>query len=334
MNRSLSHTIADFAAVAPRISGSISAISSSTIIFLIFRSQPRLSTIYHRIMFGMSIADIMASTAMALTTLPMPRNDDPVWNRRYYGSYNGKIFWSDQTKLGNELTCAAQGFFYATGISITFAYNGMLCVYYACAIAFRMHEKDIRNKVEPVLHGVPLVLGLGNAIPAFMYHFYTPITNEEAWCTLRSLSVESRPVLTFYFRYNLTATIGGLLVQIVVSLCLVIWRVRKNGKLLKKMVDNSDIQVEERVTAAHQNTRLIIYQSLAYIGTLLLTLAFPFARNMMYRDVGGLQRFTYKDAALYALLGKLMVVFIPLQGFFNFIIFLWHKGKANRERKP
>ena len=321
MDRSLSTTIADFAAVAPRISGTISVISSSTIIFLIFRSQPRLSTIYHRIMFGMSFADIMASTAMALTTLPMPRNDDP-------GSYGGKVSWSDQIKLGNEHTCAAQGFLYTTGISIMFTYNGMLCLYYACAIAFRMNEKDIRKKVEPVLHGVPLVLGLGPAIPAFMYHFYTPITNE-AWCTLLAKNISKRPVLIFYFRYQLSASIGGLLVLIVVSLCLVIWRARKNGKLLKEMVDNNDIQVEERVTAAHQSTKLIIFQSLAYIGALLLTLVFPLVRNMMYRSVGGLEKFTDKDAALYALLGKFMVVFIPLQGFFNFIIFLWHKGKGN-----
>ena len=324
MDRSLSNTIADFAAVTPRISGTISAISSSTIIFLIFRSQPRLSTIYHRIMFGMSIADIMGSTAMALTTLPMPRNDDPFWNNKKYGSY-----WSDQTKLGNENTCAAQGFFYATGVIIMFTYNGVLCVYYACAIAFRMNEKDIRKKVEPVLHGVPLLLGLSPVIPAFMYHFYVPITNE-AWCTLMPQKIES-PVLTFYFRYQLPASIGGLLVVIVISLCLVIWRVRKTGKLLKKLNDNSDIQVEERVTAAHQNTKLIISQSLAYIGALLLTLVFPLVRNMMYRSVGSLKQFTDEDAALYALLGKFMVVFMPLQGFFNLIIFLWHKGKSNIE---
>mmetsp|Transcript_26409 Transcript_26409/g.39120 ORF Transcript_26409/g.39120 Transcript_26409/m.39120 type:complete len:333 (+) Transcript_26409:69-1067(+) len=325
---SLYSTIADFAALAPRISGTISAISSSTIIFLIFRSQPRLSTIYHRIMFGMSFADIMASTAMSLTTLPMPRNDDPVWNRKDYGSYNGETFWSDQTKIGNEQTCTVQGFFFSTGISIMFAYNGMLCFYYACAIAFRMHEKDIRKKVEPFLHGVPLVLGLCPAIPAFMYHFYTPITND-AWCTMRVKHVDTAPVSMFIFRY-LPASIGGLVVLIVISLCLVIWRVRKNGKLLKEMVDHNDIQVEERVTAAHQNTKLIIFQSLAYIGALLVTLAFPLVRIMM--GVDGYWNFTDKEAAVYVLMGKFMVVLVPLQGFFNLIIFLWHKGKGNRAK--
>jgi hypothetical protein len=193
-----------------------------------------------------------------------------------------------------------------------------------------MNEKDIRKKVEPVLHGVPLLLGLGHVIPAFMYHFYTPIENE-AWCTLKLRRISKRPVLAFYSRYQLSASIGGLLVVIVVSLYLVIWRVRKNGKVLKKLIDNSDIQVEERVSAAHQNTKLIIFQSLAYVGALLLTLVFPLVRNMMYRSVGGLKQFTDEDAALYALLGKFMVVFMPLQGFFNLIIFLWHKGKSNIE---
>jgi len=279
-------------------------------------------------MFGMSFADIMASTAMSLTTLPMPRNDDPVWNRKGYGSYNGETFWSDQTKIGNEQTCAVQGFFFSTGISIMFAYNGMLCFYYACAIAFRMHEKDIRKKVEPFLHGVPLVLGLCPAIPAFMYHFYTPITND-AWCTMRVKHVDTAPVSMFIFRY-LPASIGGLVVLIVISLCLVIWRVRKNGKLLKEMVDHNDIQVEERVTAAHQNTKLIIFQSLAYIGALLVTLAFPLVRIMM--GVDGYWNFTDKEAAVYVLMGKFMVVLVPLQGFFNLIIFLWHKGKGNRAK--
>jgi hypothetical protein len=62
----------DYAAVMPRFSGSLSAISSAAIIYVILRSEKGLSGIYHRIMFGMSTADILGSLAMALTSLPMP----------------------------------------------------------------------------------------------------------------------------------------------------------------------------------------------------------------------------------------------------------------------
>jgi len=82
-----------YAAAVPKITGSISAVSSSLIIYLICRSKPKLSTIYHRIMFCMSVADILASTAMALTTLPMPRNDDPYWTEIVGSS----VLWRGQT---------------------------------------------------------------------------------------------------------------------------------------------------------------------------------------------------------------------------------------------
>ena len=111
-------------------------------------------------MLGMSVADIMASTAMALTTLPMPGNDDPYWAETFLIAEGdpdglGTVYWRDQTKLGTRQTCAAQGFFVATGIIIMFSYNGTLCVYYACAIALRMKEANIRKKIEPVIHGLP-----------------------------------------------------------------------------------------------------------------------------------------------------------------------------------
>ena len=63
-----------FAAIAPRFSGSLSAIASGLIIVAILKSDTKMKTVYHRIMFFMSCADISASIAMALTTIPMPQH--------------------------------------------------------------------------------------------------------------------------------------------------------------------------------------------------------------------------------------------------------------------
>jgi hypothetical protein len=81
----------DFAVLAPRYSGGASVLASSTIIYLIFKSQTKLRTsIYHRIMLGMSSADVLRSIAIGLTTLPMDRN---------YIQYGGWD-WAG-TRLGN-----------------------------------------------------------------------------------------------------------------------------------------------------------------------------------------------------------------------------------------
>jgi len=311
----------NFAALVPRITGSISFVSSVILIFLIYRSHKKLSTIYHRIMFGMSVADLMSSSAMALTTLPMPRNgvDDYKWDEDHIG-------WFHQTKLGNAHTCEAQAFFFSSGIHIMFAYNGSLCVYYACAIAFRMHEKSIKKKVEPFLHIVPLVTGLILVILAFVYDLYGPSSNE-AWCTLnqRSSRIKGKLFVHNFFDVLQQVSMCSLFVVIFASFAMIIWRVRKNGKCLAANVgkneDNSTRHIDERIKAAHRNTKLILLQSAAYVAAFLLSLSFPLIRNLM-----GVE--DHMNSHSYMVAGKLMLVFMPLQGFFNLVIFLWHKGKC------
>jgi len=308
----------DFAALVPRITGSISFVSSVILIFLIYRSHTKLSTIYHRIMFGMSVGDLMSSAAMALTTLPMPRNgdDEYTWDQDQIG-------WIHQTKLGNEQTCEAQAFFFSSGIQIMFAYNGSLCVYYACAIAFGMHEKDIKKKVEPFLHIVPLAMGLISVIPALVYDLYGPYSNE-AWCTFNQSRTEGSTNLNRLLDVSFLVIICSLFVVIFGSFAIIIWRVRKNGKCLAANVgkneDDSTRHIDERINAAHRNTKLILLQSAAYVSAFLLSLSFPLIRNLM-----GVEQ---QHSHPYMVAGKLMLVFMPLQGFFNFVIFLWHKGKC------
>ena len=54
------------------ISASISAMCSALIIYFILKSSMGISSVYHRIVGIMSLGDVLASLAMALTTLPMP----------------------------------------------------------------------------------------------------------------------------------------------------------------------------------------------------------------------------------------------------------------------
>jgi len=161
-----------FAVIAPRFSGFTSAVASSCIIYLIARSKVKLSSIYHRIMFGMSIADVIGSVAMGLTTLPM-LND---W-------YRNEIYNTAGARFGNKQTCQAQGFFFVAGVTVMYGYNFSLCIYYACAIALRLNENFIAKYLEPFFHLIPLALGLTSAIIPLVADMYHP-TPWEAWCTV------------------------------------------------------------------------------------------------------------------------------------------------------
>ena len=41
---------------------------------MILRSPTKIFSIYHRLMFGMIVADVMSSIAMGLTSIPLPKD--------------------------------------------------------------------------------------------------------------------------------------------------------------------------------------------------------------------------------------------------------------------
>ena len=81
--------------------------------YLIFQWAARLSTIYHCIIFCMSICDIMGSIGYALTSLPMPA---AMPLEEEFGIMPGP-------RHGNTVTCDVQGFLASFGPVGMFGYN-------------------------------------------------------------------------------------------------------------------------------------------------------------------------------------------------------------------
>jgi len=155
------------ATIVPMVSGPISVIASSTIIIMILRSKKKLSNIYHRLLFGMSVADIIVSLAISFSSLPSPKDTSPqVWKA-----------------YGNNSTCQAQGFLYLFGASVEPIYNCSLQFYYLCMIKYVMKTEDIQNKIEPFLHTIPILFGSTAAV----YSLITGSINaSESWCWIQS----------------------------------------------------------------------------------------------------------------------------------------------------
>jgi hypothetical protein len=316
----------DYAAVMPRFSGSLSAISSAAIIYVILRSEKGLSGIYHRIMFGMSTADILGSLAMALTSLPMPSY---MFKEEEFGYH-----WAG-TRLGNTYTCNAQGFFATFGASTTFAYNATLCIFYTCSIAFNMRQRNIRKYVEPIIHGLPILVGLTYAVPPLILDMYNPGNTSYAWCAPLPYPdecayqdvdcVRGSPKAMHFLMTLLRCLMFSDFSIILVSLVLVIWKVTSTERLLreltrvltKKMKHHSGLAA---VVSRHNFTKSVALQGLAYILALLLSLLPPLLRAMNVisgEDESSRDKIAKVDKAILFLL--------PLQGFYNFIIFISHK---------
>jgi hypothetical protein len=317
----------DFAALVPRFTGGLSAISSALIIYVILRSETRLSSIYHRIMFGMSLADICGSIAMALTSLPMPSY---MPKEEIFGYH-----WAG-TRLGNTYTCNAQGFFAFFGMGCMFNYNAMLCLYYACAIAFTMREKNIKKYVEPLLHGLPILAGLSFSVPPLFYDMYNPGISAYAWCGPIPYPNECSSVpgiecirghghMLMTFQIVTAVFIIYVFCIISISLGLVIWKVFQTDRVIEqisKLYENRGHKDMANVLEKHRNTKAVVIQAFSYITAFLLGVLPPLLLSVGAVDTSGSNPNQLKKIDI---IEKITLVFLPLQGFFNFIIFVSHK---------
>ena len=331
----------DFAVLAPRYSGGASALASSTVVYLIFKSQTKLRTIYHRLMLGMSTADILSSIAMGLTTLPMDRK---------YNFYPWD--WAG-TRLGNAYTCNAQGFFYSFGLGTLFWYIGSLVLYYTLAIAFKMKEEKICKYWEPFLHAVPIFLGLIPPISSLVtFGNIKPTGYAESWCT-----ANSGPSTKFF----MIVTIVLLLSLILLGFTFIICRTAKMERELKNALRRRELRYHTDYYERHpqmqrvgnlrsasaqqnsiksmQNTRVIFVQALAYVMSFLITLSMPIVFQIFsivaYRNFEELSESQLdKLSESRIIIVRMMFTLLPLQGLFNALIFVYHKIYNYRRIHP
>jgi hypothetical protein len=132
--------------IIPTVTGTISFLSSSTIIYVIARSKSGIKTAYHRIILGLSIGDCLISFVFLLNTIPMPKD---------------VIYPFALPSYGNVATCEAQGLIYIIGNVACFCMNGILNIYYLCTLRFNMPEKTFRNYLEIPLYTTTLALSIG-----------------------------------------------------------------------------------------------------------------------------------------------------------------------------
>ncbi len=134
--------------VIPMITGSISFAASLTLIIMILRSNLKLGTVYRRLVFGMSVFDLIQSLSQALSSVPMPA-----------GSFWGSV--------GNNITCNIQGLMTVTGVSGALFYSLSLSIYFLAMIKFELRDREIKRKIEPFLHIVPIVYSLVGGVTLY-----------------------------------------------------------------------------------------------------------------------------------------------------------------------
>lgn len=147
-------------AVICMTNSALSGIGSSVIVYSILRSAKKLTIPFRRIIFALSILDIIRSISVGLTILPSPKDEV------------GHVFsWA----MGNTVTCTIQGLFnYTTGVAIPM-YVCSLCFFYYSVVKLNMTQKRFEDRFEPYLHLIPI----GWSLSCGIYGLSTQLYNSD-----------------------------------------------------------------------------------------------------------------------------------------------------------
>ena len=320
-------TLAGF--IVPLITGIISACSSGLIIYIVLRSQEKLSTTYHRIMAFMSFFDIVSSIFIALGTIMVPSDN---------------IFKFAGPMLGNDTTCKIQGWFILFAFAGGTSLNVSLSWYFVCKFAFKMSLHHIAKYIEPIMYTYTVALVFfvpslylamdlihSNAYDCFCSFVpYPESCDEEQWydwgkCTWEDGDVEK------YFKYANVAyfVIVSHFVLIVFGMSIILWTLHKKKQEICDLMDAENETIEQVDRQADgengrkmamgnlHHSRVLIFQALMYIVAFFLTWILNFLS-------GELNIASMETDAINSVL-------FPLQGLWNLLIFLYDKSYLIRQ---
>ncbi len=305
-------------------SASASVIGSSMIILLILRSDRKLTKVYHRIMFGMSFFDLLQSIFISLSTLLMPKN-------MIYDQFDGIV-------AGTTGTCDMQGFMIIFASFCTLLFNPILCIYYLCSIRFKIKDDRFSRVIEPVMYFTVIAFCLIVTTAGLLYGQFNPSPTTYPWCGIsrypwwctedltecayeRGDYEKSVPMLK---AGNAAVVLGAMVV--IVSMIAVTLHIYCQERMLKAIAYSSLTDRDQNRFRLYKKN--MMYTKDAVISALLYTVVFftvwhyPFIR--IFR--GNANEVRAEQV--------LRLIFRPSQGFFNLIIFIYHKVRNIKTHCP
>ncbi|GFH59561.1 hypothetical protein CTEN210_16037 [Chaetoceros tenuissimus] len=326
-----------FAVIAPRISGSISVLSSAFVLYIIYKSPQKLKSTYHRIMAAMSIYDIWSSTSLILGVLLFPT--DIYYQERYR--------WPDSwTRIGNVRTCEYGAFSYLCGSIASTQYVATLCLYYLCSLVFGMKKHTITKWIEWFLHLFPNASAWSFAITMLVLEMLNP-SNSLPWCSVAPMlgdfetkyfeesqiwycflggregkciqrgSKKAQLLMNKLLYTHMFLTYSIIAISLL-AICLHMTRVACQSKAMA----SSSPQRKADYLFQKQASKTVVIHSILYI----LSMTIP--------SIPGLLNSRGTPAPNTVTRRSLPLIFTPLGGLFSMITFVWGKVHGLRLLNP
>lgn len=307
--------------------GTLSFLGSSIIISIILRSKTKLNSSYRRLIFGMSVSDLSSSCVQALSCIP----------------------------TNSVLACNLQAFFLHIGTLNTQMYNASLCIYYVLTICFDKKDPWIRKKVEPFLHSISTFWNVGTGI-FFMVSKNFNQAGANCWiapaprdCFLDPDIECERGVNAIKLRWWFSAyQMIAIFLIIIVSMGMLICKVKRQENVMNRRFSvlprqlqsqeskrnfasilTNNINVSQRTitrqpSESNGRKRQMVKQAFVYVIAYFLPFFFPIIFQITL----------VKKGKRNFIVWILVAIFMPLQGFFNCVVFIRPRILSYKKSNP
>ena len=216
------------------------------------RKEKLSKSIYYRILLAMSIADLISTGGIVLlSSWAIPRQTPGA----KFGNY------------GNFTTCELLGFSLHCNM-IVGLYTSFLSFNFLLVVQYKKKEEWLRRYIEPIIHIVSIFLPLITGIVALHLDFINPLSATIGWCWFsdypNNCSKEEEEGVqcargenySTYGQIVMMGTFGICWICIIVSLCIIVCKVRTIDKRMERYavrsVDNDNSS--SNITNPNTNT--------------------------------------------------------------------------------
>lgn len=139
------------------ISGCLSFIGSSLIVYRVVKNRHEGTNSYDRLMLGLSLSDLVASFTFGFGPLLLPKDS----STRAWAS-------------GSDATCTLLGFTSQFSFCAV-VYNGLLSVYYLLTVRFGVKKQVFATRYEPYFHAVAVLFFLLTSLGGVFIGLYSEL---------------------------------------------------------------------------------------------------------------------------------------------------------------
>lgn len=234
-------------------------------------------TPYKRLIFSISISDLLQSLGFLIGPFIVPASDD-------------QGYWA----VGNRGTCIFGGLILYSGFIWVSLYSGLLSIYYYCKLYKKMSDEDFYYKVERKMHYLIILYVVilntaalsTNAINTGNYSNFCGYNATPRGCTNSDVECDKNRVPAMIFMFLSIIIIPCLtLIIIIVCFSFILWNITFRERIFQKNSNMNSVSFNDAEVRNDVNCLFFINRDLLHTYILIISIRVRLNETFINNDI-------------------------------------------------